>query len=159
MTPCVGAAAERAGARRGHRFPSPRLPTTDSNGGSQHEQRLVLEPSSSKNTCMAVRTGRQEGGAFLHWARGGLWEASACQWGWTLNAGWNRNLTLDHQSTCPWQKQNLEKSEYKTSPLSVSRDVPRFPCAITTDSVNGPRHSRVPRTWTEVRYQNKETKP
>lgn len=40
-----------------------------------------------------------------------------------------------------------------------SQDVPKCPCAITTNSVIGPGHSWVPWTWTEVQHQNKETKP
>lgn len=39
---------------------------------------------------MDVRTWQQEGGAFPHWTSGGLWEASAYQWGWTLTAGWKQ---------------------------------------------------------------------
>lgn len=61
VTPRVGAAAERA---RGQERPqvssiSP-LPTTDSNGGIQHEQRLVLEPSSTHAWTLEHDGGKED---------------------------------------------------------------------------------------------------
>lgn len=71
----------------------------------------------------------------------------------------NRNLSLGHQTTCPWQKQNLEKSEYKTLPLSVFSRCPQISLCDYHRLSEWPKTFPVPQTWTEVQYQNKEAKP
>lgn len=88
-----------------------------------------------------------------------LWGVCLCLpvGGCTLNSGWK-------QKSLPGPPVNL--SLPKTEPrneqlqeLSVFSGCPQCPCVTATHSVNGPRQSQVPWTWTEGQHQNKGRRP